>query len=132
MSTRKVRCASSRLHRKELIDRKITEHRGRIVKTTGDGMLVEFVSVVDAVRCAVDVQRSMAERNSNEPVSSRNCGTDGNSLRPIPNTKLVYTTASVTFGPPSFPALLALVNGASVTFFCYQTSMYSTSYFFVS
>jgi adenylate cyclase len=39
-------------HRKELVDPKITEHRGRIVKTTGDGMLVEFVSVVDAVRCA--------------------------------------------------------------------------------
>src|SRR5260370_35062633 len=41
-------------HRKELVDPKITEHRGRIVKTTGDGMLVEFVSVVDAVRCAVE------------------------------------------------------------------------------
>ncbi len=41
-------------HRKELVDPKITEHRGRIVKTTGDGMLVEFVSIVDAVRCAVD------------------------------------------------------------------------------
>src|SRR6188508_140415 len=52
-------------HRKELIDPKITEHRGRIVKTTGDGMLVEFVSVVDAVRYAVDVQRGMAERNAN-------------------------------------------------------------------
>ncbi len=51
-------------HRKELIDLKITEHRGRIVKTTGDGMLVEFVSVVDAVRYAVDVQRGMAERNA--------------------------------------------------------------------
>jgi class 3 adenylate cyclase len=49
-------------HRKELVDPKITEHRGRIVKTTGDGMLVEFHSVVDAVRCAVDVQRGMAER----------------------------------------------------------------------
>ena len=60
-----------KVHRKELIDRKITEHRGRIVKTTGDGMLVEFVSVVDAVRCAVDVQRSMAERNSNEPAETR-------------------------------------------------------------
>jgi hypothetical protein len=43
-----------KVHRKELVDPKITEHRGRIVKTTGDGMLVEFVSVVDAVRCAVD------------------------------------------------------------------------------
>jgi adenylate cyclase len=50
-------------HRKELVDPKITEYRGRIVKTTGDGMLVEFVSVVDAVRCAVDIQRGMAERN---------------------------------------------------------------------
>jgi adenylate cyclase len=51
-------------HRKELVDPKITEHRGRIVKTTGDGILVEFVSVVDAVRCAVDIQRGMAERNA--------------------------------------------------------------------
>jgi adenylate cyclase len=54
-------------HRKELVDPKITEHRGRIVKTTGDGMLVEFVSVVDAVRCAVDIQRGMADRNTHVP-----------------------------------------------------------------
>jgi TolB-like protein/Tfp pilus assembly protein PilF len=58
-------------HRKELIDPKITEHRGRIVKTTGDGMLVEFVSVVDAVRCAVDIQRGMVERNAGVPAQSR-------------------------------------------------------------
>jgi adenylate cyclase len=58
-------------HRKELVDPKITEHRGRIVKTTGDGMLVEFVSVVDAVRCAVDIQRGMLERNSNVPTEER-------------------------------------------------------------
>jgi TolB-like protein/class 3 adenylate cyclase/thioredoxin-like negative regulator of GroEL len=58
-------------HRKELVDPKITEHRGRIVKTTGDGMLVEFVSVVDAVRCAVDIQRGMFERNSNIPADQR-------------------------------------------------------------
>ncbi len=58
-------------HRRELVDPKITEHRGRIVKTTGDGMLVEFVSVVDAVRCAVDVQRGMAERNSEVPADKR-------------------------------------------------------------
>jgi class 3 adenylate cyclase len=58
-------------HRKELIDPKITEHRGRIVKTTGDGMLVEFGSVVDAVRCAVDTQRGMAERNANVPAERR-------------------------------------------------------------
>jgi TolB-like protein/class 3 adenylate cyclase len=54
-------------HRNELIDPKITEYRGRIVKTTGDGILVEFVSVVDAVRCAVDIQRGMQERNIDVP-----------------------------------------------------------------
>ena len=51
-------------HRRELLDPKIAEHRGRIVKTTGDGALVEFASVVDAVRCAVEVQRGMIERNA--------------------------------------------------------------------
>ena len=57
--------------RKELVDPKITEHRGRIVKTTGDGILVEFVSVVDAVRCAVDIQRGMTERNADVPTDRR-------------------------------------------------------------
>src|SRR5262245_3514581 len=51
----------------EMADPKIKEHRGRIVKTTGDGWLLEFGSVVDAVRCAVDVQRAMAERNAHVP-----------------------------------------------------------------
>jgi TolB-like protein/class 3 adenylate cyclase len=55
--------ASLKAHRSELIDPKIAQHGGRIVKTTGDGLLLEFPSVVDAVRCAVDVQRGMAERN---------------------------------------------------------------------
>src|SRR5262249_34548845 len=58
-------------HRKELVDPKITEHRGRIVKTTGDGMLVEFASVVDAVRCAVDIQRGMVARNAEVPTERR-------------------------------------------------------------
>jgi TolB-like protein/class 3 adenylate cyclase len=58
-------------HRRQLVDPKITEHRGRIVKTTGDGMLVEFVSVVDAVRCAVDIQRGMVERNAAVPADKR-------------------------------------------------------------
>jgi TolB-like protein/class 3 adenylate cyclase/Flp pilus assembly protein TadD len=53
-----------RAHRRELVDPKIREHRGRIVKTTGDGMLVEFPSVVDAVRCAVEIQRAMVDRNA--------------------------------------------------------------------
>ena len=51
-------------HRRELVDPKIREHHGRIVKTTGDGMLVEFSSVVDAVRCAVEIQRAMVDRNA--------------------------------------------------------------------
>jgi adenylate cyclase len=58
-------------HRRELVDPKIKEHRGRIVKTTGDGMLVEFPSVVDAVRCAVEVQRGMVERSAAIPVDER-------------------------------------------------------------
>ncbi len=58
-------------HRKKLVDPKIAEHRGHIVKTTGDGMLVEFVSIVDAVRCAVEIQRGMAERNVDVPTDKR-------------------------------------------------------------
>jgi adenylate cyclase len=58
-------------HRKALIDPKITEYRGRIVKTTGDGLLVEFASVVDALRCAVEVQRGMVERNAELPDEER-------------------------------------------------------------
>jgi TolB-like protein/class 3 adenylate cyclase len=50
--------------RREVVDPKIAEHRGRMVKTTGDGMLVEFTSVVDAMRCAVDLQRGMVARNA--------------------------------------------------------------------
>src|SRR5882757_1732442 len=54
-------------HRVALIDPKITEHRGRIVKTTGDGALVEFASAVDATRCAIEIQRAMAKRNATIP-----------------------------------------------------------------
>jgi adenylate cyclase len=50
-------------HRREILDPKINEHRGRIVKTTGDGMLVEFSSVLDAVRCSVEIQHAMVDRN---------------------------------------------------------------------
>jgi adenylate cyclase len=57
--------------RRELIDPKIAEYRGRIVKTTGDGLLVEFPSAVDAVRCAIEVQRAMAARNAAIPEDRR-------------------------------------------------------------
>jgi TolB-like protein/class 3 adenylate cyclase len=63
--------AALREVRRGLGDPKITEHRGRIVKTTGDGLLVEFASVVDAVRCAVEVQREMMARNADVPAGRR-------------------------------------------------------------
>jgi TolB-like protein/class 3 adenylate cyclase len=63
--------ARLRAHRHELIDPKINEHKGRIVKTTGDGILIEFPSVVEAVTCAVAVQRGMAERNAAIPEDQR-------------------------------------------------------------
>src|SRR5690242_13330329 len=57
--------------RSEVIDPRIAEHHGRIVKTTGDGLLVEFASVVDAVRCAVAVQQAMPERDAGAETDSR-------------------------------------------------------------
>src|SRR5215468_10771609 len=59
--------AQLKAHRREVIDPKISEHKGRIVKTTGDGMLVEFASVVDALRCAMEIQTGMAERTTLSP-----------------------------------------------------------------
>ncbi|MGA7999034.1 MAG: adenylate/guanylate cyclase domain-containing protein, partial [Bradyrhizobium sp.] len=58
-------------HLRTLVDPKIAEHRGRVVKNTGDGVLAEFSSVVDAVRCALDVQRGMGQRNTNVPQEKR-------------------------------------------------------------
>ena len=63
--------ARLKAHRRELTDPKIAEHRGRIVKTTGDGLLAEFASVVDAVRCAVEIQDEMSKRNADVPPERR-------------------------------------------------------------
>jgi adenylate cyclase len=63
--------ARLRAHRRELIDPKVAEHKGRIVKTTGDGILIEFPSVVEAVSCAVAVQQAMDERNVATPEHQR-------------------------------------------------------------
>jgi TolB-like protein/class 3 adenylate cyclase len=63
--------AQLKVFRKTLVDPTIAKHRGRIVKTTGDGMLVEFVSAVDAARCAVEVQRGMADENTEIPQAKR-------------------------------------------------------------
>src|SRR3981081_3646875 len=63
--------AQLKAFRKTLVDPTIAKHRGRIVKTTGDGMLVEFASAVDAARCAVEVQRGMADENAEIPQAKR-------------------------------------------------------------
>ncbi len=63
--------ARQKAYRKELIDPTIAAHNGRIVKTTGDGLLVEFASVVDAVACAVEIQRAMGEREADVPEERR-------------------------------------------------------------
>ncbi|HXZ17192.1 MAG TPA: adenylate/guanylate cyclase domain-containing protein, partial [Roseiarcus sp.] len=63
--------ASLRAHRRDFLDLKIAEHRGRIVKSAGDGLLIEFASVVDATRCALDVQHGMRERNIHVPQDKR-------------------------------------------------------------
>jgi len=63
--------AALRAHRRELIDPLIVEHGGRIVKTMGDGLLLEFPSIVDATRCAIEVQKGMAARNADVPSNRR-------------------------------------------------------------
>src|SRR5262245_33448950 len=60
-----------RAHRKELFEPEIEKHHGRIFKLTGDGLFAEFTSVVDAVECAVALQRGLAERNANVPEDKR-------------------------------------------------------------
>jgi adenylate cyclase len=58
-------------HRREFLEPKIAAHRGRIVKRTGDGVLIEFASAVDATRCAVEIQRGMVARNASVPEDKR-------------------------------------------------------------
>jgi adenylate cyclase len=84
--------------RRELIDPKIAEHGGRVIKTTGDGILIEFPSVVGAVHCAVDIQRNMAERRGKVPnlcwtVSCKACESMGISRT---KTSMVQSIGMVT------------------------------------
>src|SRR6516162_1693771 len=58
-------------HLRDLVDPKIAQHRGRTVKNTGDGLLAEFQSVVDAVRCAIEIQRGMIDREPDMPEGRR-------------------------------------------------------------
>jgi class 3 adenylate cyclase len=87
-------------HLRSLVDPKIAQHRGRVVKNTGDGMLAEFSSVVDAVRCALDVQRGMAERNAELP-----------RLRGCPPAPLAFAVVSK---PEIFAAEFARSRVASI------------------
>ena len=63
--------ARLKAHQRELVDPKVSEYRGRLVKSTGDGLLIEFASAVDAMRCAVDIQAAMTERNAAVPPEKR-------------------------------------------------------------
>ena len=63
--------AALKAHRKELVDPAIAEHHGRLVKLMGHGALVEFASVVDAVSCAVAIQKGLTERNHDLPGAQR-------------------------------------------------------------
>jgi tetratricopeptide (TPR) repeat protein len=79
--------------RAEIVDPKIAGHRGRIVKTTGDGLLVEFASVVDAVRCAADLQAGLAERNAAFPdIAIEHIGT---ALRLSPRARAGWSHADL-------------------------------------
>ena len=66
--------------RKELFEPEIERHHGRIFKLMGDGLLAEFSSVVDAVECAVSLQRALAERNASVPESSESRSASGSTL----------------------------------------------------
>ena len=84
-------------HLQELVNPKIAEHRGRVVKNTGDGMLAEFSSVVDAVRCAAEVQRAMADRNAE---------TGGDPSVPIARVSSDAAFSKPRPGQPSFDHLV--------------------------
>ena len=83
--------------RRGLADPKIKEHRGRIVKTIGDGLLLEFASVADAVRCAVEVQREMAERTADVPPDRRIGGATVPDCRTGPSRRATTADESTLF-----------------------------------
>ena len=82
--------------RHQLFDPKIKAHRGRIVKTTGDGILAEFPSVLDAVRCAVELQRAMVDRNAESPRTSGSSSASGSILATLSSTATTSTATAST------------------------------------
>ena len=111
--------------RRGLADPKIKEHRGRIVKTTGDGLLVEFASVVDAVRCAVEVQHEMAERNVGVPDERRIQFRIGINLGDTPRTGATSTAMVLTSRRDSklWPSLAGSASIASYVTRCATSSI---------
>jgi hypothetical protein len=84
-------------HRRQLTDPKIKKHRGRIVKLTGEGVLVEFPSVVDAVRCAVEIQRAMVDRDADIPTTSASpCASESMSATSSSTATTFTATASIS------------------------------------
>ena len=84
-------------HRRQLTDPKIKKHRGRIVNLTGEGLLVEFPSVVDAVRCAVEIQRAMVDRDADFPTTSASpCASESMSATSSSTATTFAATASIS------------------------------------
>jgi hypothetical protein len=100
--------------RKALVDPAIASHRGRIVKTTGDGMLVEFHSAVDAARCAVEVQRGMTGHNDTVPRDTRSNSALASMSVTSFLTRMTFSAMASTL-PLGWKALPSLAASASPT-----------------
>jgi hypothetical protein len=95
--------ARLKAHRRELVDPKIAEHRGRIVKTTGDGSLAEFASVVDAMRCAVEFQRKMAGRTPASRLTGVSNSASGSISATSSAKRTTFSATASTSRPGSKP-----------------------------
>src|SRR5438552_18106016 len=98
--------------RAKVIDPIIAEHRGRLVKTTGDGLLVEFGSVVDALRCAIEVQQGMAVRNSGIALAQRS-SSESASTWAMSLSRTAIFSATGSMSPPDLKHWLIPVASAS-------------------
>ncbi len=110
--------------RREVTDPKIDAHHGRIVKTTGDGLLVEFASVVDAVRCAVDIQREMKWRNALKPAEDPIVFRIGINLGDIISTRPTYSATASTsrHGSKGWPTPAGFASAGSCATRCATSS----------
>ena len=96
--------AALKIHRRELIDPKIAEHQGRIVKTTGDGLLIEFPSVIEAVQCAVEVQSAMQDRNKHVPATRASSSASASISGTLSSTVMIFMAMASTLRHGSKPS----------------------------